>query len=152
MNGSPLRLVPGADGSIPPQPAPHQPARAGYDHTPPSTAPTGTPVGIDAHHPTPHASFATTDAEDADHPVDGPATATLPRPGLSHREQQVLRTWLLTDSKAEVAETLSISMGTVNTHLARIRTKYSAVGRRAGTKAALAARAIQDGLISLDEL
>ncbi|MGC4959871.1 LuxR C-terminal-related transcriptional regulator [Gordonia sp. DT218] len=74
------------------------------------------------------------------------------RPGLTDREIQVLRTWLLTDSKICVAEELSISIGTVNTHLTRIRAKYTAVDRTARTKAALAARAIQDGILALDEL
>ncbi|MEE3852497.1 helix-turn-helix transcriptional regulator [Gordonia sp. LSe1-13] len=74
------------------------------------------------------------------------------RPGLTDREIQVLRTWLLTDSKIAVAEELTISIGTVNTHLTRIRAKYTAVDRTARTKAALAARAIQDGIMSLDEL
>jgi hypothetical protein len=43
-------------------------------------------------------------------------------------------------------------MGTVNTHLGRTRTKYAAVGRTATTKSALLARALQDGIIDLDEL
>ncbi|WAC55801.1 helix-turn-helix transcriptional regulator [Gordonia sp. SL306] len=81
-----------------------------------------------------------------------PENPTRRRPGLTDREIQVLRTWLLTDSKICVAEELSISIGTVNTHLTRIRAKYTAVGRTARTKAALAARAIQDGILALDDL
>ncbi|NDZ94645.1 helix-turn-helix transcriptional regulator [Streptomyces sp. SID6673] len=81
-----------------------------------------------------------------------PENPTRRRPGLTDREIQVLRTWLLTDSKICVAEELSISIGTVNTHLTRIRAKYTAVERTARTKAALAARAIQDGILALDEL
>lgn len=81
-----------------------------------------------------------------------PEAAARRRPGLTEREIQVLRTWLLTDSKIVVAEELSISIGTVNTHLTRIRAKYTAVGRTARTKASLAARAIQDGIIALDDL
>lgn len=76
----------------------------------------------------------------------------LVRPRLSDREKQVLRTWLLCDSKPLVARSLYLSLGTVNTHLSRIRSKYEAVGRAAATKAALAARALQDGIITLDEL
>lgn len=76
----------------------------------------------------------------------------LPRPSLTAREVQVLRTWLLLDSKPAVAADLSISLGTVNTHLTRIRAKYADLGRAAPTKAGLVARAVQDGLISLDEL
>jgi len=74
------------------------------------------------------------------------------RPALSPREIEVLRGWLRSDSKTEVAAELFISAATVNTHLARIREKYAAVGRNAGTKAALTARALQDGLVTLDEL
>jgi hypothetical protein len=40
----------------------------------------------------------------------------------------------------------------VNTHFGRVRTKYAAIGRPAPTKAALIARALQDGLINIDEL
>lgn len=76
----------------------------------------------------------------------------LPRPNLSEREIEVLLAWLRCDTKNAVAAGLFVSLGTVNTHLSRIRTKYSGVGRPAPTKAALVARAVQDGLISLDEL
>ncbi|AZG44236.1 helix-turn-helix transcriptional regulator [Gordonia insulae] len=78
--------------------------------------------------------------------------ADMERPSLTTREVEVLRTWLMVDSKPAVAEELYISLGTVNTHLTRIRAKYSDVGRAAPTKAALVARAVQDGLIALDEL
>lgn len=74
------------------------------------------------------------------------------RPALSPREVQVLRGWLRSDSKTDVADALFISVATVNTHLARIRGKYTAAGRHAGTKAALTARALQDGYVTLDEL
>lgn len=71
---------------------------------------------------------------------------------LTVREIEVLRTWLLVDSKSEAAAKLQISVGTVNTHLARIRVKYAEAGRTARTKASLVARAIQDGLVVLDDL
>lgn len=152
-----LRLVPesrtaptASVGTPPSMPGPTA-GRRPVGQLPPTHMP---PHHVAPHHPPP-ATGSAADAPAAirDDLLPGVGSAdSLPRPGLSHREQQVLRTWLLTDSKAEVADSLSISMGTVNTHLARIRTKYAAVGRRAGTKAALAARAIQDGLISLDEL
>ncbi|MFE3289500.1 response regulator transcription factor [Rhodococcus sp. NPDC059234] len=77
---------------------------------------------------------------------------TLRKPSLSPREVEVLLRWLRCDSKNTVAADLFLSIGTVNTHLSRIRAKYSQVGRSAPTKAALVARAVQDGLISLDEL
>lgn len=73
-------------------------------------------------------------------------------PGLSAREVEVLLAWITNDSKTAVSEVLFIAPGTVNTHLSRIRTKYSLAGRAASTKAALLARAVQDGLIGLDEL
>lgn len=73
-------------------------------------------------------------------------------PKLSQREIEVLRAWLNLDSKSAVAQSLSISLGTVNTHLARIRVKYNEVGRSSPTKAALVARAIQNGIVSIDDL
>ena len=74
------------------------------------------------------------------------------RPTLGAREKEVLMAWLRAESKDVVACALSISTATVRTHLARIRAKYAAVGRPANSKAALVARAIQDGILSLDEL
>ncbi|MFC4604034.1 LuxR C-terminal-related transcriptional regulator [Rhodococcus kronopolitis] len=82
-------------------------------------------------------------------PVARPA---LIRPTLSARETEVLLRWLHCDSKSAVASAMYLSLGTVNTHLARIRAKYAQVDRAAPTKAALVARAVQDGLISIDEL
>ena len=41
-------------------------------------------------------------------------------------------------------------MTSVRTHLQRVRAKYAAVGRQARTKAALIARAVQDGYISIE--
>jgi DNA-binding CsgD family transcriptional regulator len=80
------------------------------------------------------------------------APAEYRKPKLSQREVEVLRAWLNLDSKSAVAQSLFISLGTVNTHLARIRVKYNEVGRAAPTKAALVARAIQDGIVSIDDL
>ena len=81
------------------------------------------------------------------------ATREIPsNPVLSQREREVLREWLLSDSKYEVAKKLYLSMGTVNTHLLRIRAKYELAGRTASTKASLVVRALQDGIVRLDEL
>lgn len=85
-------------------------------------------------------------------PVPVPASTDAQRVPLTNREIEVLRTWLLVDSKSDAAALLNISVGTVNTHLARIRTKYADANRPARTKASLVARAIQDGLATLDEL
>lgn len=76
----------------------------------------------------------------------------LPRPILTDREVQVLTGWIRCDSKTAVAKSLFLSLGTVNTHLTRIRAKYAAVGRPASTKASLVARALQDGLVDIAEL
>lgn len=75
-----------------------------------------------------------------------------PRPVLAPREQEVLLAWFQTDSKDMVAQQLFLAPSTVRTHLQRIRAKYTAAGRPAGTKAALVARAIQDRIISIDDL
>lgn len=79
-------------------------------------------------------------------------TPTYASPGLTEREVAVLKVWLDCDSKVEVGARLHIALGTVNTHLTRIRDKYSRVGRAAPTKAALVARALQDGIVKLDDL
>ena len=81
-----------------------------------------------------------------------PTGGGVPRPALSCREREVLVHWLRHDSKDAVGRSLFISTSTVSTHLQRIREKYAAVGRPASTKAALAFRAIQDGIVSVDEL
>ncbi|WP_141717364.1 helix-turn-helix domain-containing protein [Nocardia altamirensis] len=75
-----------------------------------------------------------------------------PDAGLSQREREVLITWVVCDSKTDVAQRLYLSLGTVNTHITRIRGKYAAVGRTANTKAALVVRALQDGLVGLEDL
>lgn len=74
------------------------------------------------------------------------------RPTLSARETEVLVEWFQSESKEFVAQRLGISLSTVNSHLEHIRVKYAMRGREAPTKAALVARAIQDGLVRLDDL
>lgn len=93
----------------------------------------------------------TTVADHENDPISAVADAGG-RPTLSGREVEVLLAWLRADSKPEVCGLLFISLGTVNTHLSRIREKYAAVGRPAPTKAALVARALQDGLVGIDDL
>jgi DNA-binding CsgD family transcriptional regulator len=95
-----------------------------------------------ADHENGHAMYATNEA------AAGQATG----PALTGREVEVLRTWLICDSKEAAGRSLFIGAATVNTHIARIRGKYDAVGRPAATKSALLARALQDGLISIEEL
>jgi DNA-binding NarL/FixJ family response regulator len=74
------------------------------------------------------------------------------RPRLSQREGDVLVEWFQCESKEMVAQQLGLSLRTVNTYLDRVRIKYANAGRPAPTKAALVARAIQDGLVRLDDL
>ena len=73
-------------------------------------------------------------------------------PNLAAREKQVLIVWFRTDSKDEVARQLCIAPSSVRTYLQRVRAKYAAAGRHAPSKAALVARALQDGIIGIDEL
>ncbi|MGK2901810.1 MAG: response regulator [Mycobacterium sp.] len=94
-----------------------------------------------------------------DTPYIGPRMAgalhsdeTEGRPALATREREVLVAWFQTESKELVGSRLYISPATVRTHLQRIRVKYAAAGRPAPTKAALVARAIQDGMINVDDL
>jgi DNA-binding CsgD family transcriptional regulator len=68
---------------------------------------------------------------------------------LSEREREVLLAWFESDSKQLVAQRFHLSAKTVDTYINRVRIKYADVGRPATTKAALVARALQDGLIDL---
>lgn len=78
--------------------------------------------------------------------------ARADRPQLSSREENVLIEWFQSESKELVAQRLGISVRTVNSYLDRVRIKYANVGRPARTKASLVARAIQDGLVDVDDL
>lgn len=98
-------------------------------------------------------------AAHTDTPYVGPRMAkalfndrTVGRPGLSTREREVLIAWFQTENKEFVAKRLFIEPSTVRTHLQRARAKYAAVGRPAPTKAALIARAVQDGILSIEDL
>jgi DNA-binding NarL/FixJ family response regulator len=74
------------------------------------------------------------------------------RPVLSDREREVLLAWFESDSKNLVAARFGLSVKTIDTYIARVRIKYADVGRPASTKAALVARALQDGLVDLGDL
>ncbi|AXB45371.1 response regulator transcription factor [Amycolatopsis albispora] len=74
------------------------------------------------------------------------------RPRLSAREVDVLVNWFACESKDMVAEKLGLSVRTVNSYIDRVRIKYANAGRAAPTKAGLVARAIQDGLVRLEDL
>ncbi|RZT83930.1 LuxR family two component transcriptional regulator [Pseudonocardia sediminis] len=74
------------------------------------------------------------------------------RPALSAREREVLLAWFESESKNLVAHRLHLSVKTVDTYITRVRAKYADAGRPASSKAALVARALQDGLVGLGEL
>jgi two-component system nitrate/nitrite response regulator NarL len=74
------------------------------------------------------------------------------RPALSEQERQALLLWFQGMSKASVARRMSISENTVRQYISRARAKYAATGRTAPSKDALLARAIEDGVITLDEI
>ncbi|MFD3307403.1 response regulator transcription factor [Streptomyces sp. NPDC058656] len=78
--------------------------------------------------------------------------ARADRPQLSAGEENALIEWFQSESKELVAQRLGISVRTVNSYLDRVRIKYANVGRPARTKASLVARAIQDGLVDVDDL
>jgi DNA-binding NarL/FixJ family response regulator len=95
----------------------------------------------------------------SDEPYVGPRMASAmandsrsARPRLSDKEIQVLKAWFQTESKDIVGQRLYVSPATVKTHLQRVRAKYAAAGRPATTKAALLARAVQDGIISINDI
>jgi DNA-binding NarL/FixJ family response regulator len=98
-------------------------------------------------------------AAGTDTPYVGPRMAlamlndsTVGRANLAPREKEVLIAWFRTESKDLVARQLQIAPTTVRTHLQRVRAKYAAVGRPATTKAALVARAIQDGIVNVNDM
>ncbi len=74
------------------------------------------------------------------------------RPRLTPRERDVLLLWFQCGSKDMVARKLGLSARTVAGYIDRVRIKYANAGRAAPTKAALVARAVQDGLVRLDDL
>jgi DNA-binding NarL/FixJ family response regulator len=74
------------------------------------------------------------------------------RPRLSDREQEVLLAWFQCESKQLVAAHCGLSPRTVEGYIDRVRLRYARAGRPAPTKAALVARALQDGIIELDDL
>lgn len=69
------------------------------------------------------------------------------RPMLSEQERRALLMWFQGMSKASVARRMGISVHTVHQYIDRARIKYAKAGRPGPTKAALLARAIEDGVI-----
>ncbi|MEU7574241.1 MULTISPECIES: response regulator transcription factor [unclassified Micromonospora] len=80
------------------------------------------------------------------------ADQSADRPVLSPKEREALLLWFQSMSKASVARRMRISEHTVKQYIDRARIKYARTGRPAATKAALLARAIEDGLVHSDEI
>ena len=74
------------------------------------------------------------------------------RPDLTTQERRVLTAWLRTENKESVGRDLHIASSTVRTHLQRIRRRYCEIDRPAPSKAALFARALQDGLLGVHDI
>jgi len=74
------------------------------------------------------------------------------RPALSDQERTALLLWFQSMSKSAVAARMGISESTVRQYIQRARIKYANAGRPAPTRTQLLARAIQDGLISAEEV
>jgi DNA-binding CsgD family transcriptional regulator len=77
--------------------------------------------------------------------------AATDRPHLTKRQREIVLAWLKYGTKERAAKELFVTPSTVKTHIQRIRKSYDDVGRPAGTKFALFIRAIQDGLINIDD-
>jgi DNA-binding NarL/FixJ family response regulator len=71
---------------------------------------------------------------------------------LSPRERQVLALYASGFALKQVAFELGVSSSTVKEHIDRVRSKYSNIGRPAGTKTELYLRAVEDGLIDGESL
>lgn len=71
---------------------------------------------------------------------------------LSPRERQVLALYASGFALKQVAFELGVSYSTVKEHIDRVRSKYSNIGRPAGTKTELYLRAVEDGLIDGESL
>ncbi|MEW2383415.1 response regulator transcription factor [Micromonospora sp. NPDC047707] len=102
---------------------------------------------------------ATVLAAASDRPYVSPALAGAmvgdprpDRPVLSDKEREALLLWFQSMSKASVARRMRISEHTVKQYVDRARIKYTRAGRPAATKAALLARAIEDGLVRPEEI
>lgn len=107
----------------------------------------------------PHRAVEAIRAAGAGAPRVGPSMTAAPpgdahtgRPHITDRELQVLKAWSQPESNDVVARRLQMAPSTVRTHLERVRAKYAEVGRPAATKAELVARAVQDGILDIDNL
>ncbi|WP_440713541.1 helix-turn-helix transcriptional regulator [Gordonia sp. FQ] len=70
---------------------------------------------------------------------------------LSPRQQEVLSLYASGEKADRVARLTGLTTETVNDYVGRIRAKYAAAGRPAGTKIDLYRRAVEDGLLPMPE-
>ncbi|GAA4743802.1 helix-turn-helix transcriptional regulator [Gordonia alkaliphila] len=70
---------------------------------------------------------------------------------LSPRQQEVLALYASGEKADRVARLTGLSTETVNDYVRRIRSKYAAAGRPAGTKVDLYQRAVEDGFLPIPE-
>jgi DNA-binding NarL/FixJ family response regulator len=80
------------------------------------------------------------------------ADASPTRPALSAQEMRALKLWFQHPKKHTVARDMGLSVETVDQYISRARVKYAAAGRPAPNKAAMVARAIEDGLIRPEDV
>lgn len=70
---------------------------------------------------------------------------------LSGREREVLRLYATGLPLKAVAERLGVAYSTAKENITRIRVKYVEVGRPAPTKVDLLRRAVEDGILTVDQ-
>lgn len=75
----------------------------------------------------------------------------LPDADLSPRQQEVLALYASGEKAERVARLTGLSPHTVNEYVGKIRAKYAAAGRPAGTKVELFKRAVEDGYLPVPE-
>jgi DNA-binding CsgD family transcriptional regulator len=80
--------------------------------------------------------------------VSAPAGPALAAPNLSAQEIRAVTLWAH-ETKHRTARLMGISVHTVDQYIDRVRQKYRAAGRTVGTKSALVARIVEDGLLEL---
>ncbi len=73
-------------------------------------------------------------------------------PGLDAEENAALVAWLRSWSPTQSGDVYRFARIADDAELRRIRVKYAAVGRSAGTRAALLSRALQDGRLRLQNV
>jgi two-component system nitrate/nitrite response regulator NarL len=71
---------------------------------------------------------------------------------LSDRERETLGLYAAGFTRSKIAARMNVSANTIGTNIRRIREKYAAAGRAAVTKLELHHRAVEDGILPLEQL